>query len=632
MKLSRKAAIRAVALVAAGGAVLGISQAATAATPPYEPDSTNQIGQILFYNAAGNLVTSGNINDDPNFKYAVATSDDPIAANTSATLYAYTPVNGQPPGNWTGEQLSGTTTFPVASPANVAAAGAHRPVVTQSTTALGALNLASYIADVPNTDTTTSYAGLYQLRIQTAGNTKYWAADISVNPSTGVWTLLYNTPAATTTALTASPVSPQTAPASAVTLTATVTANAPGAVTFTDTDTSTQVGATQTLPASATNTASVTIPAGLAVGTHHYAANYTPTVGALFAASTGSLAYVVQNAPADNTATSLSVTPGAGTVGDSFTFSSDVTDTTAGHTSTIPQGTVQFFSDGTSLGAVGSQHTNAAGHAQVTGVFGLTAGTHQISATFTPDNSTQFNSSSSANVPLTVAPGANDPCNNLPTTPGDDTTRPIWPIVHDTRDNICSDDQTFQVTVPRGNLFISTPYTPLSPFDLHTMTLDPTGLFLHASAPFGTATHASPGSQGVTIIDTRSSNEGWTASVTSSNFTKTTASTGTGDTTINACNLGFINVAPDYVTGNAIGASKPIAVNDVPNGGSAAIAPAGSTSCSTGLRAGPHQFATIASNGTGSVNVVGTMDLYAPTSVQAGLYQATVTFSIVSVP
>src|ERR671931_2959795 len=119
MKLTRKAATRALTLVAAGGVVLGMSATALAA-PPYEPDPTDQIGQILFYDASGNLVTSGNVNDSPNFKFAVATTDDPQSANTTATLYGYTPVNGQPPAVWSGEQLSGTTTFPVASPANVA--------------------------------------------------------------------------------------------------------------------------------------------------------------------------------------------------------------------------------------------------------------------------------------------------------------------------------------------------------------------------------------------------------------------------------------------------------------------------------------------------------------------------------
>lgn len=178
----------------AGAVLVGVANPAAATTPPWEPDTANQIGQIHFYNAAGTEVTSGSINDDPFAKYAVATSDDPQTSNTVATLYAYTPVNGVLPINWTGEQLSATTTFPVPAgagvPAVVSGAGAHRPVVTLNDGAHGNINLAGYIADVPNNDTTTAYAGLYELRIKTAGNDpKFWAADIQVSGTN--WTLVY---------------------------------------------------------------------------------------------------------------------------------------------------------------------------------------------------------------------------------------------------------------------------------------------------------------------------------------------------------------------------------------------------------------------------------------------------------
>src|SRR5436189_3468562 len=113
MKLTRKAATRALTLVAAGGVVLGIAGTALAAAPPYEPDTADQIGQLLFYDSSGNLVTSGSTTASPIATFAVATSDDPQSANTSATLFGYTPVQGQNPLLWSGEQLSGTTTFPV---------------------------------------------------------------------------------------------------------------------------------------------------------------------------------------------------------------------------------------------------------------------------------------------------------------------------------------------------------------------------------------------------------------------------------------------------------------------------------------------------------------------------------------
>ena len=176
-----------------GSVLLGVANPASAAiTLPWGTDA-NELGQIHFYNASGTEVRTGPVDGDPFALYAVATTNDPQTENTTATLYAYTPVTGQLPVNWSGEQLSGTTTFPVVSaeaPTVVKSAGAHRPVVTNDTTAHGAINLSGYIADVPNNDTTTAYAGLYELRIKTAGNDpKYWAAVIHV--ASGTWSVVY---------------------------------------------------------------------------------------------------------------------------------------------------------------------------------------------------------------------------------------------------------------------------------------------------------------------------------------------------------------------------------------------------------------------------------------------------------
>jgi hypothetical protein len=619
MKLSRKAAIRAIVLVAAGGAVLGISQAAFAATPPYEPDAADQIGQLLFYNASGALVTSGSISDDNNFQYAVATADDPITTNTVGTLYAFTPVNGQPPGNWTGEPLTGSRTFPVVSPpapANVAAAGAHRPVVTMRTTAQGDNNLAGYIADVPNADTTTAYKGLYQIRLLTAGNTKYWAADILVDSTTHQWSLQYpnNTFATSTTTLAASPASPQNAPASAITLTATVTNNDTGTVVFTDTDTNAQVGTTQTLPGSGggANQASVTIPTGLGAGTHHYTATYLPTAGTFISGSNGSTTYVVNGRP---TAVSLTVTPNTNLhVGDQITLDSTASFTSGTGT---PVGSITW-KDGTTTLA-GPTGVDAAGHAAAgPATFGLTTGPHSIVAFFQPTDP-NVSTSQSAPVAFTINPATDNPCSNVAT-----GTPPTSPYPNDPRTDICHDQQSFDVTVPNGNLFVSTPYDgsdAAHTFHLGTMKVTPDGKNLHTSNAFGVATQTSPGSQGVTIIDTRSGGAGWTATVASTDFTS-------GANLISACNLGFTGVTPDYVTGNALSPSHPIAVTDVPNGSATNVAPATAGCTATGLAGTGHTFASIATLGAGSVNVFGNMDLYAPTSTPAGLYQATVTFTI----
>jgi 5-hydroxyisourate hydrolase-like protein (transthyretin family) len=183
----------------AGAVLVGIAGSAQATQPPFEPDTTNQIGQIRFYDASGNPVTSGNIHDDPFAAYAVATADDPTASDNAATLYAYTPVQGQPATTWSGEVLSGTTSFPISdasAPAVVKNAGAHRPAVKLDTIAHGNTNLNTYLGDFPNHNTAGSgWENLYQLRILTAGDTKWWAADIQVDTNTGAWTLVYPLPA-----------------------------------------------------------------------------------------------------------------------------------------------------------------------------------------------------------------------------------------------------------------------------------------------------------------------------------------------------------------------------------------------------------------------------------------------------
>ncbi|MBV9291207.1 MAG: hypothetical protein JO222_02065, partial [Frankiales bacterium] len=193
MMPTRKAVASAVgALAVAAGAIVATAAPALATTPPYEPDSTNQIGQLVFYDATGHRVTSGSVSDAPFAKYAVATTNDPQTANATATLFGYLPVNGSLPANWSGEQMSGTTAFPVSGgPGPIGSAGAHRPVVTLTSSDL---TLSDLKADYPNT-ATDSYQGLYQIRVLTPGNNKWWAADIQITGTS--WTQVYPTGAPT---------------------------------------------------------------------------------------------------------------------------------------------------------------------------------------------------------------------------------------------------------------------------------------------------------------------------------------------------------------------------------------------------------------------------------------------------
>jgi hypothetical protein len=181
----------------------------------------------------------------------------------------------------------------------------------------------------------------------------------------------------------------------------------------------------------------------------------------------------------------------------------------------------------------------------------------------------------------------------------------------------CTDPQPFVVNVPAGSIVISTPWTAANPFNLGTMVLNAAGTQYTASNQFGQA--ALPG-DGVTITDTRAGNKGWTASLSSTDFTQ-------GANGINAGNLGFTNVAPQYIAGNALGLAPNHVVSVFQNPapttalGYPAAAPASSLAV-------PQKFAS-AVIGAGSVNVTGLFTIVAPSSVPAGLYNGTVTFTII---
>jgi hypothetical protein len=135
----------------------------------------------------------------------------------------------------------------------------------------------------------------------------------------------------------------------------------------------------------------------------------------------------------------------------------------------------------------------------------------------------------------------------------------------------------------------------------------------------------------VTITDTRAGDQEWTASLETTNFSG-------GANVINGQNLEFTQVAPSYVTGNALQSGDVIS-NDVPSGAitttgtgtgtsvTAATPFGASATGNAGLADTPHQFASAAA-GDGSVYVDGQLTLVAPSSTPPGTYTATVTFTI----
>ena len=109
MKINRWAVgIATVAILATSGAVT-----AFAAAPPYDPDP-NAYGTVIFYDAAGNVITSGDGAVPESPKFAVS-SADPVTAitNKRANLSLYGPQPLVDPGLWGGVQLNTNTVYPL---------------------------------------------------------------------------------------------------------------------------------------------------------------------------------------------------------------------------------------------------------------------------------------------------------------------------------------------------------------------------------------------------------------------------------------------------------------------------------------------------------------------------------------
>jgi len=566
MKLRLKSAVSGLAAVAlASGIVVAGGGIALAATPPYEPDP-NSTGAVTIFDASGNQVISGDINTPITFAQS---STAGRAGDTKATLFGYTPKAGVNSLLWSGEALSGSTTYPnAAAPAPLGTSSL--PLVSG---VAGDQPLSTLIADFPNT-ATDAYQGLYQLRVKTSStagfNTAYSSVSVLVTGTT--WTQVYPAPpasVATTTTLSVSPASPQLAGTN-VTLSATVV---PASGTLTNGsvkffDGATQVGATQAFTGSAVSVSTTALTAG----SHALTAQYFPS-GVAFTGSTSAVTTYVITGPAQPTTTSLSVNPVSGPAFAPVTLTATVTGAGAA-------GTVNFFDNGAAV-PVASAPVSAGSASSIVSSFAV--GSHSIVATFVPSNNFLGSSSSAVTAAYTAPATIPDP-------------------------------QTITVTVAAGTLTITTPYGPSNPFDLGTMVLAADGTQLTASAAFPKA-----GDPAIIVTDTRAGDLAWTASASTTDFAS-------GANLINGQNFGFTSVVPGYLAGNALNAAtKPVVTNDVPAIAGLPVAPA--TPGAAGLKGGPHSFAT-AAHGVGTVNISGVLNLKAPTSTVAGAYTATLTFTV----
>lgn len=587
MKATLRKALTGVGAIAlVGGALVATGGTALATPAPYFPDAGATLGGVDFFDAAGVQITSGSTTASPFFGFAVVQTAP--GAGIKAAAFAYTPVNGVAPGAWGGAQLSGGTNYPIASPANLA--GLPNPIATG---VAGDTSIANYITTNPNNDTSTTdgYAGLYAIRVKVTGQLGYATADLLVTGSTwtqvdGTFQLFADT---TTTTLTPTPASPSV-PGTNVTLNATVAdtttpaTHPAGTVAFFDG--TTQIGTTQTV--SGTGTASVSTNT-LALGSHPLTAVFTSSAPTTVASSTSAVStYVIGNLDASNTA--LSVNPLAAAAFTPVALTATVTDTTT--PATIPTGSVNFLDGTTSIGTA----PVTAGVASIPAFTGFAQGTHSITAVFSPTGSTVAGSTSAPVVFTASAPA----CPN-----GEAAT-------------LCTDPQTVIATVAAGTITITTPYSATNPLDLTTLVLNAAGTQLSASAPFGNA--SGTGSE-IFVTDTRAGSPNWTASVQSSNFTSTSNAAAIL-TPIDGQNAGLTGLTVEPVSGNHLTAANVTVTNNPP--GTAPIVAGGTQ----GIGGAKHTFAVSTAGGNGSIGFIGTFTLNAPTSTAAGLYTATVTFTV----
>ncbi|MDT5368473.1 MAG: hypothetical protein QOC62_2904, partial [Mycobacterium sp.] len=204
---------------------------------------------------------------------------------------------------------------------------------------------------------------------------------------------------ATSTVLSTSAASPA-AQATPLTLTATVSPPAAtGTVQFKDG--STNIGT----PAAVSNgTASTS--STLAVGSHQLTAVFIPTNAMLYSPSTSpAVPFVISGATATSTTlnTSSAVTPAV--VGTAVTLTATVNPAAAG-------GTVQFRDGATNIGNAVAVSNGTASQTTTT----LTAGSHQLTAVFTPTTATLYSSSTSSAVTFVIA-GATATTTTLATSP-----------------------------------------------------------------------------------------------------------------------------------------------------------------------------------------------------------------------
>lgn len=620
MRTRLKAVVATTAVVAltSAGLLASVGAAsATGTTPSWEPDPNTvaPYGQVVLYDAAGNVLTGGT-NISHLADYAAVTSGADTGANKASLIFALPDHTKSDQLSWSTGAGSGSSVFPVGStgPKQLQAPFANPTVTIDANNA----NLTNFIA-ANTVDTSAGYKDIFQLRVKDSGSggagsdPSYWSTDIALTRSaagtiTG-WTVVYPTMNVTATALTqtAGPASPQvsgsngTTPTSqAITLTSTTSPAAAGTAQFFDGTTS--LG-TVAVPASGI-VALATTPAPVASGgaavTHSYTSRFVATGGTTTTGSTSAAYPYTVSQVVTATTTTLAYSGGT-TAYSAQSFTATVAPSAA-------TGSVVFNDtfNGTTTAIAGTVVANAGTYTLSTSALGQ--GSHSVVANFTATGS--YGSSASAPTTFALAASA---CEGNPQSYPTGTA--------------CSQASGVQVVVDPGYLTVSTPYTAAHPYILPTMAMNATGTMLSTTANFPNVAGVA-GSTGtdapLTITSTLAGDPNWVASCTASDLVGVlgTAKSGTNDV-IDAQNIGLSNWKTVGTPSNSASAFTYAS-----NVAAAGIQP-GSGTGTAGLKGAPKSFASTTGGGNGTLQAYGLLTINAPTNTVADTYNGTITFSVV---
>lgn len=361
-------AVMAMLALLAGLLVATSGQAhASPIVPSWEPDS-HALGPVTLYDASGTKITSGTLASHPFAAYFAgsggATPNTPASPGSSpkATTWAYKPVPGSDPVNWSGDTLTAATV--------IGASGSYPGALANSTLAI-AKGVASDFSFNDFMDeyaplTTGNDAYLYELRVSTGFASEYYRTDISVDPVAGTWTVVYPSASpVTTTTVVSGPTTGTVGSAATYTASVVAASGSPAGTVQFKVD-GTNLGSAVSIAAAASPGVSYT-PAN--TSPHTITATFTPTDSNAFTTSSDSVGKTItatapptETKQADASAMTLSPTSSSVVAGSSATLSSVLTDSATN--TPISGASVQLLSASASAGpftAASTATTSASG-------------------------------------------------------------------------------------------------------------------------------------------------------------------------------------------------------------------------------------------------------------------------------